>query len=465
MKGSELVGSLKKISKRDGFKATLALCLCWLFFFLLSLLEVRCTGAQDDDAVYTKQLLHMNGIQWLGERYRTWSGRAFSEVAGALFFPAPQMVWRIVNAAFAVLLVYAITKIAFRRINIANVAFVCAAYWLIAPKILLDSTFWMTGSFVYLWPAALAVFSCIVLDNAVRGEKTKYWFLYVVAALFASTGGEQVGPCIVGFSAVAVIYLLATTHKLRKEPFAVLIVSVIGVLFELTSPGEQARSGLETKHWYPEYKTLPLWEKITRGMTWQFSSVANDMFLLLTCIIVALVLAVVMRQKAGHQDGQLVKEAAKTTSLDYALMAILIGQLLVVAAEPKMRLGSVLFNFIGFGSAGSALAKIVPYLFWTVLFVCLIVLLLRFVDQKYTVLFIVLASVCAEMIMYFSPTIYASGARPLYLSSIMMVVVLCMIQRQSRNRIAYAAIYVPAIAMMLVFVYRIMRFGYSMTIF
>ncbi|WEV67248.1 DUF6056 family protein [Bifidobacterium sp. ESL0769] len=457
---------LMKVLHKDKFRTGAALFVCWLTTFAISFLVLRAPG---DDAKYARELRRMNGIQWVIMRYKTWSGRVFSEISAAFTVPFPQTVWRFFNALFLTLLVYSIARIAFHRVRASSVLFVYAAYWLLAPTILLNSSFWLAGAVVYLWPASLAVFSGILLSDAVRGQNTKYKFLYVIAAFLASMGVEQVGPCVVAFSLITLIYLYVKQHKVNVGVAANACASIVGLVIELVCPGSRLRSVSETKHWYPNFDQLSVMTKIHKGVVWQYGEVANYLFGLIAFTTVAAVVSIIAYQHNEHaasaQDDSSLNEQRTLQPLDYGLMGVIVGQLILLVAEPKMQLWTSLFIF-KVHSPGEPVADwLFPYIFWTVFIVCLVALLMRFLEQKYVVLFLALASLCAGMVMYFSPTIYATGARSMYVSAVLIIIILAMIQSKFRNKVIYIAVFIPAVLNIISFVTRIMRVGYQLYIF
>ncbi|WEV63888.1 DUF6056 family protein [Bifidobacterium sp. ESL0732] len=457
---------LIKVLHKDKFRTGVALFVCWLTTFAISFLVLRAPG---DDAKYARELRRMNGFQWVIMRYKTWSGRVFSEASAAFTVPFPQTVWRFFNALFLTLLVYSIVRIAFHKVQASSVLFVYASYWLLAPTILLNSSFWLAGSVVYLWPSSLAVFSGILLSDAVRGQNTKYKFLYVIAAFLGSMGVEQIGPCVVAFSVIALIYIYVKHHKVNVGVAANACASIVGLVIEIVCPGSKLRSVNETKHWYPDFDQLSVMTKINKGVVWQYGEVANYLFGLIAFMTIAAVISIVAFKRDEYavalQNDSSLNEQHILQPLDYGLMGIITGQLILLVSEPKMQLWTSLFIFKVHSPDEPVADWLFPYVFWTVFVVCLVALLMRFLEQKYVVLFLVLASICAGMVMYFSPTIYATGARSMFVTAVLIIIILAMIQSKFRNKVVYIAIFIPAILNIISFITRIVRVGYQLYIF
>ncbi|WEV69551.1 DUF6056 family protein [Bifidobacterium sp. ESL0775] len=452
---------IKKATEKDGFKRAASLFACWLITFLVSLFATRISG---DDALYARELSKMSGLQWLVRRYETWSGRVFSDAVAAVVVPLPQIVWRFCDALFLTLLIYSIARIVFQNFHASDILFVFALYWLLHPEMILSSTFWLAGSVVYLWPTALAVFACILLSDAVCGRQTRYKILCVIAAIFGALGVEQLAPCIIAFGVISLIYVYRQKRTLNWWVLATACAGGIGLIINRLSPGSRYRSGHEASFWYPEYTHLPMYKKIYRGIIWEYGEATNYMLALFLFLALTILVSIVMKRGHDSSTDLAVNKKNGLETCDYTLLVIVFGQLIVLSADSKMNYASV-FVFRPYSNQRSALAFLYPYLFWTVFAVCIMTLLLRFMERKFTALFLVLASVCSGAIMFFSPTIYASGIRTMYVSSILIVILIALVQQQFKNRIVYIAVYIPAILNLFGYLHRVVSQGFRLGLF
>ncbi|PLS25785.1 DUF6056 family protein, partial [Bifidobacterium imperatoris] len=253
---------------------------CSVAITLASLLPV--VRAEGDDTNFAKWIREAaSPAYWVWERYLGWSGRVFSESVAAVFIPLNQMWWRVADALMVALLVYSIIRLASEHITVMSVLMGYAGIWLIAPSIMLNSVYWVAGSFAYLWPASLAFFSSTLLMRIYKGESVRHWGWYIPVAFLASLGVEQVGLCLCAFGLLTVISWWIRNKKISVPALVFALVTGVGVVIEMISPGSHLRTISETKNWYPEFTTLPLHSKIARGVIWQFSYTANYMLLII----------------------------------------------------------------------------------------------------------------------------------------------------------------------------------------
>ncbi|MDF7640334.1 DUF6056 family protein [Bifidobacterium sp. ESL0784] len=431
------MNTLKHALERSTYRVWASILSCWVLSLLISLIVKRV----DDDLHYEKALSKMNGLSWLASRYQTWSGRLFSDAMTALVIPLPQLIWCILNACFLVLLAYAMSKVAFGEATASNIVFSYAVFWLLAPRIIAESTLWLSGSAGYLWPTALAVSGCIPLTNAMRGKATKHSGIYIVCAFLASLGCEQIGPCILGFALITLVYMYTKRHKFVFSVTGILSASIIGLIIELTCPGTHVRAQHEIKHWYPGFDKMPITLKMVKGLMWEFDFFSRFLLMIIALIAFNLVVSIMCSR---HGDLFASKDENEKTEKFYGIVcAAVLAMLCVVCFQTNLKLSFSLSQFVGIRT--SIIQRLLPYLFW-ILFVVLVALLVRrYVQEKHIVLFLFLAAFCAAAIMWFSPTIYASSCRTLFVSGILLGMILCIIEQQFKNKIMYLTVVLLAI--------------------
>ncbi len=439
----------------------LATWLCCIIITLITLLPV--VRAQGDDTNFARWISESSSpAHWVWERYLNWSGRVFSESAAAVFIPLDQMWWRVANALMVALLIYSMIRLVSRRVTVVDVLIGYASFWLIAPGMMLNSVYWVAGSFAYLWPTALAFFASLLLVRIYRGESVRHWGWYIPVAFVASLGVEQVGLCLCAFALLTLGAYWIRNKKISIPSLVFALVSGAGIIIEMVSPGSHLRTISETKNWYPEFATMPLSSKIVRGIMWQFSYTANFMLLIIAVLIIGLL--VVMAQCWCSTEVEI--SANSTAKGDHSVplfnrIAIgLAGALLtVLACEDLIQIRPFLMNF-----SGDRLHKITSASFWTILLVCLIITVLYCAKSRMLIAFILLAGIAASAVMYFSPTIYASGPRTMFISALLFITVLHFMRSWYPSRFWYWIIGIPAAANFLHFVYAVWS-NYSLSLF
>lgn len=421
--------------------------LCCMTITFVTFLPVnRVTGDDTNFAIWISQ--SSSPAQWVWKRYLNWSGRVFSESAAAVFIPLDQMWWRIMNTLMVALLVYSMISLVSEKITVVSILMGYAGLWLIAPSILLDSIYWVAGSFAYLWPTALAFFSGTMLIRIYRGHSVSCWGWYILSALLASLGVEQIGLCLCAFGILTVLSIWLRNRNISIQACLLTVVSMMGVIIEVISPGSHRRTVSETKNWYPEFETLPIYSKIMRGIVWQFSYTVNYLLLLFVILTFGL-LAVTMHGRYSSIKGisdLTIDENSKSLpfSLIECIICLISAMFVIVMSSEIIQIRDILMNFPTFGKT-TFVRWLLPLAFWTVIFIGLAVIVIWYSHSPMMIAFIFLAAIASSAVMYFSPTIYASGSRSMFISSLLIVVLIHIMRVEHPNRIWHWIIGMPAL--------------------
>ncbi|WP_317642895.1 DUF6056 family protein [Bombiscardovia apis] len=415
----------------------------WLVCSLLTFLATCRIERFADDIDFTDRMKQYNVFSWVQTRYMEWSGRIFSETAVAIFYPLPMLVWRIVNIFMLALLVYSLIRITFNYFTTETVVLTYAAFWLIAPNVIYLSSFWMAGALFYLWPGALALFAGTYLADLYRGETPKHTVLCVICAILGSLGVEQIGPCLVGFSALTVIQLVRQHKKVPRGLIAFTAFSLVAVLSELVSPGNKSRTPNETARWFPEFGHMSIFQKLRYGMKWQFNQFTTSFLVLVYVVVILMLIAYVQRRCDTVQPSELVEMNSPVESRVLNISTIwAVTSLIIIGYSRTVGLETVLFSFNSLQDG--FLRHVGSYLFWFSLFVCIVLSSVLLSKQKGLVLFSWLGAAAAAAIMSFSPTIDISGTRTLFVSSVLVIMALMTFVSENRNTLTRWIIVIPA---------------------
>lgn len=393
----------------------LALVVLYIVTYVTLIPVVRAEG---DDTFFMGQLSHTAPVDWVIQRYMTWSGRVFSESSAAVFLPLPQIAWRLVDAGMIILLAYSLMRIAFNVFSVKKLFISYAAIWLIAPSVWLSASYWVAGSFAYLWPAAIACFSSLLLVDLIRAKSVRFWGVYVFAAVLASLGVEQVGPCVVAFGFITVVVLYIQDKSVSIPAIVYTLASACALLVELLAPGSAARNQREMQVRYPEFEDMSFIVKIYKGVVWHFGYMYNYLFVLVFALAVVAVFVVISGKGLRHR---IISIRSCTFDADRLFAYFVAAMIFIVACASQLRILSTLSVFDLRGNSSSLLHWLLPYVFWTLLLLAVWVLVMR-VDGNYCYqFFMISAAIASGALMYFSPTIYASGPRSMFIPSVCLI--------------------------------------------
>lgn len=218
-------------------------------------------GVGNDDDFYGKALRNQSLASWLSEYYRIWSGRLGIDAVTVLVMPHPWL-WRILNAGMLTLLLWSMAAMLRRERDARMVLFLVLGVALVSPAVGREAVWWMTGSFNYLWTAALGAFACL---RFVRPKGPTWLFLLTIPAAAYACFQEQSAALVLAFQCI-LGGRLAWSRALRWQHVLQLVVSAGALALLATAQGSKARFAAMVFHWFPEYAMLTLPERVFSGL-------------------------------------------------------------------------------------------------------------------------------------------------------------------------------------------------------
>lgn len=436
----------------------------WILAFAGAFLVVsQIVYSDGDDAFFYQYVNSMGFFEYLSWRYETWVGRMAAEALVYLVFSLDIRFWRVANALMLVLLPIGILRLAVRvaRVPIGSLAAwrdrqpVCsseklwnmgfgmqlvavAGYALMNVLTLGYAAIWVNGSVFYTWSFACGIWALMPyadfvfnVEPAVSGDTqlslekrgAPGWkqFCYAIpCAVIGAMSIEQMGAVLVVFEVLAVLYGILKWRKVNLLILVQAIVTVIAFAVLMTAPGNAVRVASEITTWMPEYETMPLSQHLFITAHWLLSSFANENKLFLVGIwLVGMALLLERKQRRVSDRvffliavvftiAALLPYAGITVLSDFGMQYIDTAACVYPVPTIEMMSGQVLFAMLW------QTAALVFTFFWVwKVSGCQITLLLAY-----------LAGIASEMILFFSPTMYASGGRVFYLTDLLYLFVI-----------------------------------------
>ena len=378
------------------------------FFALVALLAfgVFCKihYSSGDDAFFDHYVHSMSYLDYIQARYSTWTGRIGGESLVYLVFTLGIWAWRVVNAFMVAAVPMLLLMITGVRVDWRTLTLACAGYLFMDIITCGHAAVWVNGSIFYTWSLVCALL-CVYFNlkgaslRAREGGAVLFPLIF-----FASSSIEQIGFALFAFFAITIAYRLW-----KKEPLPPLLIAqtcfLVAVLaVVLMAPGNSVRVAQETEQWFPAFAVMPFAERAFISIQWLLSSLANEGKLFLAFIWIGCLLAAPQKSKAVT-----------------ALTAVFTAVALLPFARINV-LADTGINYIDpavppavFPSAARATAlNIVSMAWWAVAGTFTFYTLKRSMGLTGVALFAV-ALLC-EAMMFFSPTIYASGERVFYVT-------------------------------------------------
>lgn len=415
-----------------------------------------------DDYTFLESISGSNGapggtgylLDWLAWRYETWSGRIVPETFIWAITPAPLVWWWfgsivvwLVTILLAVRLLVVIRPATgwLGRSAMALGAF--AVLFLCDRGVLQWAVFWVTGSLVYWWivPFALAA-SLAAVEVLYRGAR-RVWVTVVsaVSALIAAVSSEQIGATLI---VLGVVLCIAWFSRLRSRAalggaadaavLAPTIAAVAGAVVLFASPGNAARVVHDEELWLPGFSSTPLVDRLTGGLQFTVDAMVNHTGILLPLIWLALIATVVISKRRDRL-------AVATVGVSLAGLATVVGARL-------LQLPFLTYFAPAWQVRPDGIVEIAVLVLWTLALIATAaapVVLWR--DRSGLIHSLLIAAAYGStFVISMSPTMYASGPRVFFISSIVLAVVLLAMAPAAlrvRSRLTWTAVLVPLLGL------------------
>ncbi len=428
-------------------------------FFLAAFLLCGQISYTDGDDAYFFQTVHsMPFFDYLKMRYVEWEGRVTSEAMTYVAFWFGKSFWQPMNALILTLLPYGLISMVKRMVGglTARKSFLLAltvylGILALGIEVIGYGAFWITGSTFYLWSIVAGLWASMpfvamvygqkqtgatVGGNGGTGKKSEGFqeeqpgtaareystFLYAIPCAFiAAMGQEQIAAVVIAFGALAVLYHVARERKIPWLHLLEVVLMIVALAALFFSPGTEARSQAEIDLWLPQYATMSVGNHIFITLQWMLSSFANEGKMLFFLIWVV-------------GSWLLWSDRERGRSVRSRILMGFCGIFAVVSLLPY--LGVLFFSEMGMGVADVtqpvlqvatpatvSVQNWVAIVWWTCALVFTLVLLWHLeqgLRDKAVAALLVLAACASEAIMYFSPTMYASGARVFFVAQILL---------------------------------------------
>ncbi|MFP3122211.1 DUF6056 family protein [Ectobacillus funiculus] len=393
-------------------------------YVLLCAMHLIIIVAPGDDEFFAAVSHQYTLMEYVKTRYYGWSGRVFPEIMLYLLLDKYIWLWRMINSAFFILLAFAVVRIIKKDVRFFEIVVALATFGYFSQNLLSSGFFWITGSINYLWPFALGLVGMIpYADSIFRNESmdAKAFVICFLMGVIASISNEQVALCMICFSILTHLSLLVRKQKQQKRLFILTAVIITGACTLLFAPGNQVRWALETERWFPGFDKLSLKDHIYIGVIWFFDKVFNELRLLVMLVSITTLLMC-------YKDA-IMKRKWYVRAL-FLLTTFIIGmQLLGYGLDfidnfNMIRDYSISGTIFDLASMNQGfLAAILPYVWWTLYSVLLVYVVIVQSENKLFITLCLLAAIAAICVIFFSPTIYASGNRVLGVSAVLLSLV------------------------------------------
>lgn len=403
---------------KDGRGAIVAIFILELILFMFI------TPNKYDDAFFLEKVAQGNIIDFVSERYNIWTSRVIIEFTLLTVLKTSKYLWILIQASMMALIGYSISKLFVKpehkkEMNIM-IIFLVLAY----PITMMASAGWAATTINYMWPLATTLYCLIPIKKVWNGEKFKLFEypLFLLSLLFAC---NQEQTCAIVCGSYVLFALLFFIKDKKIHPFIVmqLIISIMSLIFILTTPGNYIRKNEEIINNFKDFEMLTIQDKISLGLTTTLSDIIESNSIPFTILSLMIVAYIFLTYKENLYRIVALIPFASICSLGIFskitfVMFPYLGSLTGILTKQEVILTAANCN---------NLAYTIPVILSMIVFISLILnILLIFKNLKNNIAVLVfLVGLASRLIMGFSPTVFASAMRTnLFLDFSMLITTL-----------------------------------------
>ena len=404
------------------------------FFALVALMALgvfwKINYSDGDDAIFDDMVHSMPYFEYIKTRYLTWTGRIGAESLVYLLFSIGIWFWRFTNAIMVAALPMLILLIIKQLRPVGTAAekeslwqalrlplMICAGYLLMDIITCGHAAVWVNGSVFYTWSFVLALL-CIFLHLKFLNSGTfsgKHAALMFPILFFAAASIEQIGFLLLAFLASLIAYRKFHQQPIPTSIFAEVTFLMIILAIVLMAPGNSARISEEIQRWFPSFGELSLHERAFISAQWFLSSLANEGKLFLVFIWIGSLLASQKKNKVEI-----------TCTIIFSAVALLPFAKIDALSDTGINYIDPAIPPTVFPSFANATSlNILAMTWWVAALLFSFSMIKKALSLKGIALFTI-ALLC-EAMMFFTPTIYASGERVFFVTDWIWLLMIAML--------------------------------------
>lgn len=405
---------LKKLKKKDNLPFLIIFALYFVIFF-----AVKIAG---DDALLMSEYRNLTWAdhwQLIQNDYFNWSSRVLVNFVIHFLLGKPLIIFTMLNAVFVTIFAKTLSKLFGGSKDKLLLHIGIIFLILIYPIYHLGTAGWVVTMMTYFWPMVFGFVALIPIKKILDGEKFKAWEYvgYSLALIYAAN--EEIKLIILLLLYLTFcIYFVVIRKKHTLFAWFLLLLTILSLIFTITTPGNGARSLSETSFWFPTYTMLDMVDKLDIGFFAIMQSVMFDNHLFV--IFVSLLMTTVIVRKYKNP---LIRAIGFFPSVFLLVFGPL--KMFFMAYFPTIDAFALSISKNGLvtisGNTMVILAKYVMVIIFSFCFATSIMLCLENLEKNLFALTLLIAGVGSRVAMGFSPTVYASGMRtatPLFFSII-----------------------------------------------
>lgn len=278
----------------------------WDYFVIAGIFLILHLFIQTDywDDIVTCSALAKNNfdlIKYMNNVYHSWSSRILVQAVGIIIGYFPNILWKIMDVLFVLLLYHSINKIICFYTPLSNegsakkYSLFLALSFLCFPYCLMASAGWITTTTVYTWCFALSFYGISVLLSASKGNKLSFYnYLFFGLALLYAANFDIMSIVLL------LIWIVLFLMSAKNKSFYILYVEglfaiLLNLILFLACPGNMNRMKYDgIYHGTSDFVELTFLGHLRIGINstfYHFVSIPNAVLFLCCLVLVFCTLA------------------------------------------------------------------------------------------------------------------------------------------------------------------------------
>jgi len=371
---------------------------------ILILISIRMNCNYGDD-ITNKIRFQSNSLSEIfSAEYNTWGSPGVPLFFMYYLVQLPQEVFKICNIMVVLLASYSISVLLNHDKN-RLINWIIVLFVVIYPFSQMGTAGWIVTSVVYMFPLGFGLYSLTPIKRILMGEKINC--VTAIIALLIAVGSLQMTCILVSIYALFCFYSIIS--KKRYKFFLLqTIISILSLIYHITTPGNKNRYIAEIQRWFPDFNMISFVNKTKLGFTDTIEHFVSNPNIFFVVFCSLLFLGVCYKYK-----DVLYRMIAAMPLLNVLMFGVFNN--IVFAIFPKLvgalsTKSSAIITVYNFANKSSY----IPIFVWILLCGCImlsIYMIFKNSIMSLLVNVIFVVGLASRMIMSFSPTLYASSTR------------------------------------------------------
>lgn len=375
----------------------------YVIFFALVLFLHMFMNFGGDDIWFAKQLSKQPLLDFLNYRYYNWSSRVVIEALLVIITRMNINIWRIIDTIIYTISAYCIIKFSNKRNN-KGIYLLGILLVLMYPYEEMSSAGWGATTLNYAWCLCGGLLALLPLIKEARKEKV-HTFIYIIGMLGLLYAANQEQSCalLFGFNSLYLLNTIIKNKTISKYNIISLLITIVGLVFIITCPGNSIRVAEEITQWYPAFENYGIIQKIYLGTIPTLGVLINNRIILSVFYII---LSITMTLKTKNK---FLKCFAFSSII--IILSTTILRPIIVNMFPRLNASLDLFMLQEMPNLKDKNTLTTIFISTYFLISSCLMLYIVYGKKELLPIIIFIAGFMSRAIMGFSPTVFASGPR------------------------------------------------------